>query len=163
MLRAVCVGVLLLSALTVPRVVEGQRPARCGYDDCALRIEGILVLEGREGRPVGSLRNTQILQRIDFPERTRPYLEDFEEAVRSAARWNRAKSMFDWIGVGAGLFFLGSVPFGKAEQALDIAVPVSLVSYSGALIMGQMSNRRTARAELALGRAAWWYNRDLIR
>lgn len=164
MFRALCVAVLFLGELlTVPPPVEGQRPTRCAYDDCALRIEGGLVMEGLEGEPVGSLRNMQILERIDFPERTRPQLEDFEEAVRSAARWDRAESVFQWIGAAAGLFLLGSIPFGKTEQALDIAVPVSIVTSSGALIMDQVSSKRIDRAELALGRAIWWYNRDLTR
>ncbi|NIP79315.1 MAG: hypothetical protein GWM90_08925 [Gemmatimonadetes bacterium] len=156
---------VLLSAAGAPGAAA-QEASPCPYAQCALRIEGSLVVRGAEPTIVASLREFR-LDRIHLsgpiPDSALTHFREFERLADSAAPWFLAKDVLYWTDAAATAYFLGSLLFGGRDKAARIAFPVSLLASLGEEITGDKAEAKMEAAEVELARGVWWYNRELPR
>lgn len=158
------VAVVLVLVMAFP--AAGQEPAACSYAECALRIEGSLVVRGVEPTivaPVREFRLATVRLEGTMPDSARTHFQEFERLAASASPWFLAEDVLYWTDAAATAYFLGSLLFGGREKAARIAFPISLLASLGQEIVGDQAEQRMERAEVELSRGVWWYNRGLDR
>jgi hypothetical protein len=143
--------------MIVPALVLLMSPAAlpaqdCTYDTCALRIEGTRVVAGREGAAVATLRAFRT-----------PRLEDrFAVSDSAAAHYVRFADNYVagnvWSMVGGGALGLA-----YAASNDDASTTLIAGSIAVGIVASLVGGNKVRKAQAALSRAVWWYNRDLPR
>lgn len=142
--------------------MEGQQqiePTR--YDAQALRVESRpgdwVLLRGRDGEVVG--RIAAFRGALDLPAVFGPS----PDAVREAREFTHS------YGKGGRLLGVGIAVFGVARgiagiSDIDPAISISAtVASTAGVFMAAYGIKYLYRAHRALGKAVWWYNRELTR
>lgn len=128
--------------------------AECVYDACALRLWDSDILEGRSGERVagfGFFRPPDLTDQFASSDSATWYLDVVEESyTRGRVVWFAGQLA---SAVGALLYFSPD----KHTQRWGFALQT--LGFSA----GWLGQRRVGRAEEAMSRAVWWYNRDVAR
>lgn len=139
---------------TSPSTAAVNGSVGCDYDSCGLRLWDSDVLEGRTGERVagfGFFRPPDMAQRFASSDSATSYLEVVEESyTRGRVIWFAGQVV---SAVGALLYFSSE----KSTQRWGLALQTAGFS------AGWLGQRRVGRAEEAMSRAIWWYNRDVAR
>ena len=165
---AIAASVALAVTLTLPLATTLATPLgaqstvvtcpAAGYDACAVRAEagffsGLRMVRGTGGTDVGRVR-------AFGQPRLETMLADSDSAVAHARRYTRAARGSALLGaVGGALFAAAAVVDLRDREVTD----AGLVLVGVGSAFGRASFTRQLRAQRALSRATWWYNRDLVR
>ena len=143
---------LLLVIVLLGAVAETHAQAPCTYDRCALRIEGRRVLAGTQGERLGNIGPFSIPdldQRLTLSDSALAHYRIFRNNYRSGTLWALA---------GGALWGVGYLSIDAQD---GYALPV--VALTGSVVASVIGLRKSVRAQKALARTVWWYNRDLQR
>lgn len=149
----------LAAPLAAPLAAQSAVAAcpAAGYDACAVRAEagffsGLRVVRGASGTDVGRVRA------FGAP-RLESMLAGSDSAVAHARRYTRAARGSSLLGaVGGALFAAAAVVDLRDREVTD----AGLVLVGAGSVFGIASFVQQLKAQRALSRATWWYNRDLV-
>jgi len=140
---------VLAVALSAARPAAAQEPAACTYDACALRVEDNRIVRGARGAQVARWGLFQT------PELT-SLVQGSAQAEEHARIFDRTAPRAQWVSL-AGALLLVAPRLNDDRHTSDVEL--------GAVISGAALTLYGAtlqvRAQRALSRAVWWYNRDL--
>ncbi len=158
-LRVVCVvGHVLVGGVTT---MEGQHIEPSRYDTQALRVEtrpgDWVLLRGRDGEVVGKI--AAFRGALDLPAVFAASPEAVREAREFTQSYNRGGVL---LGVGIAAFGIGR-GIGGIED-IDPAISISATAASTVgVFLAAYGIKYLYKAYSALGKAVWWYNRELTR
>ncbi len=130
--------------------------AGCTYDECALRTEGSFfsarLVRGRQAEKVAGFGF--------FPPRI-PLFEQAADSVRIPYEAYRASQRTAaWLNLTGGVLSIASlVVFLADDENVGLSTGLTIAG----LGFGIGGSIASSRASNHLGRAIWWYNRDLPR
>lgn len=153
MRQATHTAAVLAALLALPLGASSQSHA-CEYDECALRLNDSEVLQGRSSERIagfGFFRPPDLAERLASSDSATWYLEVVEESyTRGRVIWFAGQI----VSAAGALLYISpdktTQAWGFALQALGFST-------------GWLGQSRVARAEDAMSRAIWWYNRDVAR
>jgi len=156
----------LLVTLIGQRALSGQEPATseeqaravCTYDRCALRIEASDVVRGTAGERVGRM---SVFRRLRL-DTLRP---SSDSATRYALEFDRNYRTGWWMLLGGALLASPGpaiVASGAYRDWSSSAVAVIAAAWVVGSTFEIVGVRKVRRAQNALGKAVWWYNRQLL-
>ena len=153
------VAVLWLASLIAGATRVGAQGASCGppatYDACALRLEGKRLVQGRDGRLLGTLgpmHAPNVAAVVAGVDSAVPYAIRFDRGYSRGARLIWTGALLQVV----PLIALASPSVRRHPAAVGLAVvPGAAVQMVGAV--------EIMRAHDALESAVWWYNRGLSR
>jgi hypothetical protein len=132
----------------------------CSYDACALRQEGSHIVRGMAGERVGGIGFFGAL-------RLEPIVSTSDSARANARIFDRdyrQGTAFMWTGAAISIipfvFYSQPSSFSEPDSRRDAALIASALS---GLVLEIWGSRKVERARRALGRALWWYNRELSK
>ncbi len=149
MTRFLLIIAALLTSAQIPAVRAQQPP--CPYDECALRLKGASLVQGRQEFKVA--RFTFTARRLDS------LMQRSDSAARYYALFRTRYNRGFWLSIaGVGLFGAGALVQAIEPNRLD-GLKIGLLS-AGTLgiIVGTINQ---ARSREPLSKAVWWYNRSL--
>jgi hypothetical protein len=129
----------------------GQEASACTYDTCALRVEGARILRGAEGTPAGRwglFQTPDLTYLVQSSERATEHARIFEQTAPTA----------QWLGLAGALLLVA--PRWETDRNVTSLELGAVIAGAGLSIYG---THLQVRAQRALSRAIWWYNRDLPR
>lgn len=159
-LLAFCIGTCVLLGGT--GTMEGQEQHGVPeYDARALRVENRegdrVVVRGRDGLvlgKIGGLRGGVDLANVVAPS---------ENAVREARDFSKRARRGNWA-MTVGLTAISVWLLTSRIHDMDPAVATAVDAASaGGLVLAVYGAVQLNKANTALGRSIWWYNRDLGR
>ena len=155
---ALAVAAILATTPLAAQTTSAAAPSCAGgYDACAVRAEvsffrGTRLVRGTAGEPVARLRGFG-------GSNLATLLAGSDSAVAHARRYTRASRTSGAFGlVGAALFATAA-----AIDLEDREVKTSgLVLVGAGTVAGLAATGYQLAAQRSLGRAVWWYNRDVV-
>jgi len=149
-LLAVCIGICMI--IVRPGLMAGQQRS---YEENALRIDEhsgtISILRGSSETVVAKIG---VFRAVDVAAVVSPS----PRAIAEAKVFQRNYRPGTWI-ASIGIATLGAAIGASRISGLNRAIPTSLTIASVSLIT--IGGFKLERADRALSRAVWWYNRDL--
>lgn len=143
----------ILAFALMPMDLDGQSAARCTYDDCALRIEGVHLLEGSDARPVGRIG--------DFYTDLRILDAGPDSAALAAIAFRRQTTAGRWLGVGS-LILAGAATVAGPTGFDALGDAPTLALYGSSIVLSQLAVRRFRRASSEIAQAVWYYNQGVV-
>ncbi|HMG69532.1 MAG TPA: hypothetical protein VK544_00355 [Gemmatimonadaceae bacterium] len=150
LLLALCTGICLLAAGPTPVTAQERN-----YDENALRIEEhggtISLVRGRSETVVAKIG---VFRAVDVAAVVSPS----PKAIAEATVFQRNYRPGTWL-ASLGIATLGAAIGASRINGVNQSIPTSLTIVSVSLIT--VGGVKLERANRALARAVWWYNRDL--
>jgi hypothetical protein len=152
---AAACAVLVLAPVFPPGAASAQQtPPRCTYDTCALRIQAptlttpLLLVRGRD--------DIEVMRLGLLEPAVAPFVALSDSAVAHAHVYDVLYDRGAIINITGTVLAIGApIVFQRTSQKIGFTVVgIGLTVYGGVL---------TNRANDALARAIWWYNRELPR
>ena len=144
-----------------PSVMPLPRPASVDsnvYERRALRFEShhgsVTILEGADGAVVGK---TEWFKRFDLAS----LVGSSERAVAEAGGFNRNRRVGEWaLAAGFLVFAADAIVLKATGDGPNAASTIAALGATAIMIYGL---ERLAKANEALSKSLWWYNRDLTK
>ena len=153
---ALLIGGLSAAPLTAESQGGTSTSVACPYDECALRLEGPRLLRGVQGVPVGRLTlwsGPRLTDLVSTSDSARAYARRFDANYNWGSRLSFVGALFlAAVGVDHLRGYQGTM---RREHQLELGIS------GGALLLA--GGFKLRRANEALSRAMFWYNRDLPR
>ena len=149
--------------LVAPRPLPAQQPplASCSYDACALRVEprflGLALVRGTAGESVARLGL--------FGPNLERIVQDADSAVRHARQYRRSQNRGGAAALAGTALTVAAVVQCRDEGFYIVpdCSRTALSMFIGGAALSLYGGFELARANRALSRAVWWYNRALPR
>ena len=135
-----------------PQILHSQES--CTYDRCALRVEVGNIVVGKDGAEKYRLRafsTPRLEERLALSDSALTHYRVFTRNHVSGNVW----SLIGGLTLGFGLVS----GFDDTGVSTEVAIGATVVGTIATLI----GSGKTRRAQNALSRSVWWYNRDLQR